>query len=231
MNQRATDTLYPIRSLRYWWISSALANEIKNNSEETIIADIGCSTGHSKKFVGDLPNSKWIGLDWEIDEAALSQSGYSHFHQCDFDQKLPLPDNSVHAVIFSHVIEHLPRPDFTINEISRILKPGGVLIAGSPVAPNFVAAYRDAHHRRNYDAGLTKVGGHINSFSGGRWSRLLNAADMPAEQIAGTFLIRWSGFYLENFRWWIRLNQLWGALFPSYGGEIYLSARKQSAGS
>lgn len=230
MNMRATDTSYPIRALRYWWVSSAVAAEVKKKNTETIIADIGCSTGHSKRFIGELPDTKWIGLDWKIEEPMLKEIGYSASHECDFDQKLPLPDSSVDVVIFSHVIEHLPRPDFTINEIARILRPGGLLIAGSPVAPNFVAKWRDAHHRKNYEAGSTMVGGHINSFSSGRWKRLLTAADMGLEQIAGTFLIRWSGFYLENFSWWIRLNQLWGALFPSYGGEVYLTARKNSSG-
>jgi hypothetical protein len=44
--------------------------------------------------------------------------------------------------------------------------------------------------------------------------------------LTGTFLARWSGSPLENRAWWLRLNQFWGALFPSLGGEVYLSARK-----
>jgi len=45
----------------------------------------------------------------------------------------------------------------------------------------------------------------------------------------GAFLFRWSGNPLENYKWWMRLNKLWGVLFPSWGGELYLSARKQAA--
>jgi hypothetical protein len=59
-----------------------------------------------------------------------------------------------------------------------------------------------------------------------RWRRLLEDAGMEVEILTGTFLVRWSAGPLENQAWWVRLNQLWGALFPSLGGEVYLSARK-----
>jgi SAM-dependent methyltransferase len=226
LNSRAARKRFPIRGLRYWWIRCALLEEIERREGEVVIADIGCSRGHGKLFVGDLPKTRWVGLDLNMDRGVLRECGYSELHQCDFDKPLPLAENSVDIVVFSHVIEHLLRPELTVGELSRILRPGGVLIAGSPVAPSLIAKAHEWHLQRQLKAGRIKLGGHINSMSPKRWKRLLNALDMNVEMMTGTFLVRWSGNPLENHAWWVRLNQLWGALFPGWGGEIYLTARK-----
>jgi SAM-dependent methyltransferase len=40
-------------------------------------------------------------------------------------QRLPFADASFDAVLASHVMEHLPRPDEALAEVARVLKPGG----------------------------------------------------------------------------------------------------------
>jgi hypothetical protein len=40
------------------------------------------------------------------------------------------------------------------------------------------------------------------------------------------FLLLYSGSFFENFKFWIRINQLWGILFPELGGKIYLTAQE-----
>ncbi len=226
MNARAASKRFPIRGLRYWWIRCALIEEVQRRNEPVVIADVGCSRGPIKRFIGEVPNTSWVGLDMDIDDAALRKCGYSELHQCDFDKPLPLADHSVDVVVFSHVIEHLPRPDFTVGEISRILRPGGLIIAGSPVAPALIAKLRQWQLRRRLKTGRIKLGRHINSMSPNRWRRLLHEQQIHVEHLAGTFFARWSSNPLENQAWWVRLNQLWGALFPALGGEIYLTARK-----
>jgi hypothetical protein len=62
-----------------------------------------------------------------------------------------------------------------------------------------------------------------------RWRNLVEDSGLELEMFTGTFLARWSGSPLENKLWWLRLNQLWGAFFPSLGGEAYLAARKYQA--
>ena len=145
LNSRAARKRFPIRGLRYWWIRCALLEEIERREGEVVIADIGCSRGHGKLFVGDLPKTRWVGLDLNMDRGVLRECGYSELHQCDFDKPLPLAENSVDIVVFSHVIEHLLRPELTVGELSRILRPGGVLIAGSPVAPSLIAKAHEWH--------------------------------------------------------------------------------------
>ena len=69
-------------------------------------------------------------------------------------------------------------------------------------------------------------GGHINALDPGRWRRLLNEAGLEIETLSGSHLCRWSGSPLENYRWWFKVNLLWGALFPSLGLDLYVVARK-----
>jgi SAM-dependent methyltransferase len=40
-------------------------------------------------------------------------------------QHLPFRANTLGAVLCSHVLEHVERPDLVINEIHRVLRPGG----------------------------------------------------------------------------------------------------------
>ena len=61
---------------------------------------------------------------------ALSSKGFRSYAQT-LDQ-LNLPDNCLEAVGIFDVLEHLPNPETVLNEIYRILKPGGVLLTSVP---------------------------------------------------------------------------------------------------
>ena len=50
----------------------------------------------------------------------------------DFSLQIPLPTSSFNVVIAGEVIEHLPYPEITISEVSRILKPGGLFVGSVP---------------------------------------------------------------------------------------------------
>src|SRR5450432_3435038 len=45
---------------------------------------------------------------------------------------IPLPDNSVDAIMCTEVFEHIPDPIRAITEFNRLLKPGGYLIVTAP---------------------------------------------------------------------------------------------------
>jgi len=102
-----------------------------------IIVNLGC--GKTR-----IPNS--IGVD---------QVGIKGFTDIIHDLDIipyPFTDNSVDEIHFYHIIEHLHEPLKKIEEIYRILKPGGIL---NMRAPHFssMGAFTDLTHIRPF--GLT----------------------------------------------------------------------------
>ncbi len=49
---------------------------------------------------------------------------------------------------------------------------------------------------------------------------------LEPEFVTGSHAVRFSGSWLEDQRWWIRLNHIWGGLFPSLGSECYVCGRR-----
>jgi SAM-dependent methyltransferase len=178
--------------------------------------------------LGDSPGlGDWIGLDFN--EKAKDEglaAGLTNFIVADFDAPLPLADGIADVVVFSHVVEHLPRPDFTISEIARVLRPGGLLVAGSPVLPWPLSLICDRMRKNRLSSGAIRRGDHIQILSRPRRKKLLKSVSLELEFMSGAFLFRYSGNPLEDYHFWFRLNTIWGVLFPPLGNEIYLTARK-----
>ncbi|HSF31109.1 MAG TPA: methyltransferase domain-containing protein [Candidatus Tectomicrobia bacterium] len=63
----------------------------------------------------------------------------------DLRQPWPWPDNSVTYVYASHVIEHLPDKIFTMNELCRVLRPGGLALILIPTTEGS-GAWQDPTH-------------------------------------------------------------------------------------
>ena len=66
--------------------------------------------------------------------------------KCDLEEGIPLKDDSVGVVRASHIVEHLKDPVKTMNEIYRVLAPGGWCFIDVPSA-NGKGAFRDPTHK------------------------------------------------------------------------------------
>lgn len=217
---------YPIRALRYWWLHYSVQEEVGRIHGPATIADIGCETGLLRRFIPEIDGARWIGLDIKIDGERLKTTGYDEVHCCDFNDPLPLENSTADIVICSHVLEHVPRPPFTVGELARILKPGGLMLIGVPVAPKIIAHVREWQFARQFKAGTRKKGHHMHSFWPRRICGIMEKCGIEVEFVAGTYLLRHKGLFLEDHEFWIRINQIWGALFPSLAQELCIQARK-----
>lgn len=219
---------FSVRLLRYWWAGQALAAESKRQGRALVVVDLGCERGWLKHFTPKGVVEKWIGLDWNPQPEVKDLAKYDEVKHANFDARLPLDDGIADVVVSLHVFEHLLRPGSTMAEVSRLLKPGGVFLGGTPTMPDWLARLREKHFRKQLQHGQVAAGGHITVLSPIRWESLVKDVGLNLEFITGSHAIRLTGSRLENWRWWIRLNQLWGALFPSLGSECYLQARRDS---
>ncbi|MBX7246345.1 MAG: methyltransferase domain-containing protein [Candidatus Sumerlaeaceae bacterium] len=90
------------------------------------ILDVGCG---SSQVLEGLPQAD--ACDIRMNKLRYKREpGRLMVHASVFD--LPFPTNSYDAVIFSQVIEHLPRDPRILQEIIRTTKPGGYVIVGTP---------------------------------------------------------------------------------------------------
>ena len=99
----------------------------KNNK----VLDLGCRDGILTRHF--IEGNAVTGMD--IDKQALEDCRKNLNIEtiwADFSLQISLPTSSFDVVVAGEVIEHLPYPEITISEISRILKPDGLFIGSVP---------------------------------------------------------------------------------------------------
>jgi len=108
---------------------------------KAIVADLGCGSG---AMLCEVLQSKpgWTGFGLDISREAVDYAHRlsvlkgvvrrAHFQQGSLAD-LPFSNGSVHLVIVSEVIEHLPEPQKAFAEIARVLAPGGFLALTIPI--------------------------------------------------------------------------------------------------
>lgn len=118
------------------------------------VLDLGCGKGRFAARLAEA-GARVIGLD--ISSAMLEQAvGLARVRAS--ARRLPFADASFDAVAAVEVFEHLPDLTATLDELARVLRPGGTLAivdknAGSlnarrPWAPNLAVKWRDTRAGR-----------------------------------------------------------------------------------
>jgi len=74
----------------------------------------------------------------------------AEFHVYGGKGKFALPDSFFDLIICSHVLEHVPDDVFLIEEITRMLKPGGIAFLNVPINEEH---FPDPRHSRKYSSG------------------------------------------------------------------------------
>jgi SAM-dependent methyltransferase len=111
------------------------------------VLDLGCGTGHSFR---ELAPRETVGVD--LEPAALAGQE-RETHVADM-RRLPFAAGSFASVLSVHSIEHVPDAGTALEEIARVLAPGGRAVL---VTPNRLTFGRpdeiiDPYHYVEYDA-------------------------------------------------------------------------------
>jgi len=96
-------------------------------SSAQVVLDLGCATGDMARFA-PRPVSMF-GLDADKNSVAVA-GRFASVQQWDLDCARPLPYESAQfdAVVAKDVLEHLQKPWVLLQEVRRVLKPGGTLL-------------------------------------------------------------------------------------------------------
>lgn len=65
--------------------------------------------------------------------------------------ELPFPDNHFDSVFYHHVIEHVDRPQDSLRELARVLRPGGLIFVGTPNRHRLASSI-GAHEQSTWNA-------------------------------------------------------------------------------
>jgi SAM-dependent methyltransferase len=142
---------------RHWWFIgrrriflTMLDRHLERAASETReILDLGCGTGTMLGYLEQY--GKVTGLD--ADEQAIRfcrQRGVENVRLLE-SERLPFPDQSFDLVTAFDVLEHIRDDRRTLDEIRRVLRPDGTILAAVPAHPWLWGAQDEiSHHERRY---------------------------------------------------------------------------------
>ena len=219
---------YRLRLARYPALAESLSAwlatrpQSANEDELPKLIDIGAGFGRTFLYLeaaGIAQQFELRGLDIDPQRKDHVYAGNPWpIDQGDAEQPLEIADNSCDVIVCEQLLEHLNEPNQLIEEIHRVLKPGGLFVCGVPTFPEPIAKLRRALVAR---FGL-RGSDHIQTYSLRSIRRDVSARFVERE--ARGFRIISGGLLrpLENYNWWYRFNRRLGRWLPGLCIEVQL---------
>ncbi len=121
------------RYSQYWWSNRYYATLARRHGPSAgRVLEVGCGLGHLLAWLVD--SYQVYGADinpWALAESRRNVPQGS-FLLLSAEELGAFQDGSFQIVISKHVVEHLPDPERSIAEMSRVLAPGGLLLLATP---------------------------------------------------------------------------------------------------
>ena len=167
---------------------------IEINSNSTVV-DVGCSEGLLLETIRRKFGCRVVGVD--VDERAIERARRD-FPQVTFlcglaqDLQNQLPPADV--VIASAILEHVVSPPEFVDQLARLLKPGGKLFLLTPNAASF-------HYRlaRSWWRELLAIGEHVFLFTPQSLSAVAEKSGLHVARLATDYdYLIWPRLYLPR---------------------------------
>lgn len=198
------------------------AKEYSHGKKSLSILDIGMGSGtdliriKSKIRQAYDVDLKLCGLDSYAPNVAIAKSNGIEAKSCDIEREVyPYADKSMDIIVANQVIEHTKEIFWIYSEISRILKPGGIVITGVPNLASF-------HNRVGLAFGMQPtsievMGPHVRGFTAKSFVNFLEA-DGYFKNIS----VKGSNFYpFPAF-----ISKFLSSIFPKASVSIFLLTQR-----
>ncbi len=143
------------------------------------VLEVGCGAGGMAKAVKYYrPDLDVVGIDISkkaINQARKDPSGVKFYQGNAY--KIPFKDESFDAVLMFDLLEHLEDPKRSLNEVRRVLKPGGTFSAFVPIEGSIFSIPGLVDKFFGYPA-KKKYVGHIQNFTFSDLLKLLEKTDL-----------------------------------------------------
>jgi ubiquinone/menaquinone biosynthesis C-methylase UbiE len=220
------------------------------------VLDVGCNRGYDLLRLSETyrsPDLRLYGLDVSRDDVRVAveransaKKPESFAFLLSVVEKIPFRDDAFDAIICSEVVEHLPDPDAALREISRVLRPGGVLALTTPnpgnrlhklrkFLPGDIRAKTDEWREMQHEIDKNRrmaVGvnlPHISELSAKEWCEKCRAAGLQVTDVRRGSLL-FGDPYLEGHpvQWAaaVMADRLLDRISNDWSWQVLIKARK-----
>ncbi|HJU56703.1 MAG TPA: class I SAM-dependent methyltransferase [Pyrinomonadaceae bacterium] len=155
MQEHTYPIMYEIEDAHWWYagrrriIKSFLGRVCRNFQTPPRILDVGCGTGANLELLAEFGETEGVDISQEA-LAFCRERGFGNVRH-GAAEKLPHADNTFDVVTALDVIEHLDDDLASLQEMRRVLRPGGRVLLFVP-AFMFLWGVQDdvSNHRRRY---------------------------------------------------------------------------------
>ena len=167
-----------VEGVRRYRAALSLANFDSRNA----VLDLGCKLGVLHDLLGDSHiEHRYFGTDLTRNPGFVTADSCKHLVQADVMDGLPFQTTYFTHVFCLELLEHVTSPLFLLDEIYRVLQPGGQLLLSVPNPYYWAEVYGNLR-------GLSDTEGHISSFTPQNLQRLLGFASLSIKARCGTYI-------------------------------------------
>ncbi len=171
------------------------------------VLDCACGLGYGSEIIlGQAATTDYTGVDISEEAIIEARERYASTKAAFLSanaERLPFPDATFDTIISLETLEHLPSPENTINELCRVLKPEGLLIASAPTSEHddYCESVfgKNSHHLSRFTeqalkALLNKIGPHKICLSRITVTASLDSPDSQPTLSAGANLRKFGSY-------------------------------------
>ena len=121
----------------------ALAEFLPSGDEDLTILDLGAGTGRFSPLLAEAFGAKVIGVEPSEKMRTQAQANASHprvTYVAGYCDAIPADDASFDAVFLSMVLHHFPDIPAACREVSRVLRPGGLVFVRNDFKNRYASA-------------------------------------------------------------------------------------------
>ena len=173
-----------------------LAAILQDANGPAVVLDVGCGDGAALAVAAaQNPRHQFAGIDWSADALRQARARGLTVVRGTIETRLPVTDGAADVVIMSELIEHLVDPDGALEEVRRVLRPGGALLLSTPnlaawynrglLAAGIQPVFSEVSLRAVFGRPGSVVAGHLRLFTRRALTEFLTASGFRCVSVAG----------------------------------------------
>lgn len=156
--------------------------------KNALVLDVGCNNGLVGREMIRLSQASIDGIDINKEALKEAEKIYRKVFQRDlYDSNLEIENEKYDYIVFSDILEHLPRPDLILRNARKYLKDDGKMIICLPNVARFEIRIGLLFGNFDYNSGILSED-HLRFFTKKSAQKLIRECGYEIENIVPTGL-------------------------------------------